>query len=204
MELLTRRSRTRLSPEKRKLQLLEIAIEVFAKRGIGRGGHADIADVAQVSVATVFNYFPTREDLVDEVLTNVEQQFSYFVKENIDTTLPVKKNLSNLSNNLVDLVLKDTQWIKIWFEWSTSTREEVWPLFVSTHSEHQKYFREIFSNAIKNGELCGDHSPSNIAKLFHGICYSAFVQANRRPDKEYLTKLVSSFLDMMCIYKDKD
>lgn len=32
--------RTRLSPQKRKLQLMEIALEVFAKRGIGRGGHA--------------------------------------------------------------------------------------------------------------------------------------------------------------------
>lgn len=34
-----KRPRTRLSPQKRKLQLMEIALEVFAKRGIGRGGH---------------------------------------------------------------------------------------------------------------------------------------------------------------------
>lgn len=47
-----KRPRTRLSPQKRKLQLMEIALEVFAKRGIGRGGHADIAEIAQVSVAT--------------------------------------------------------------------------------------------------------------------------------------------------------
>lgn len=39
-----KRPRTRLSPQKRKLQLMEIALEVFAKRGIGRGGHADIAE----------------------------------------------------------------------------------------------------------------------------------------------------------------
>ncbi|MBD1576563.1 TetR/AcrR family transcriptional regulator [Vibrio sp. S11_S32] len=204
MDILTRRPRTRLSPEKRKLQLLEIAIEVFAKRGIGRGGHADIADIAQVSVATVFNYFPTREDLVDEVLTNVEQHFSAFLLENINLDLPVKQNLSTLSNQLVDLVLDDIQWTKIWFEWSTSTREEVWPLFVSTHSQHQKYFCEMFVKGIENGEICDEQNPSNIAKLFHGICYSIFVQANRRPDKESLTKLVASFLDMLCIYKEKD
>lgn len=45
-----KRPRTRLSPQKRKLQLMEIALEVFAKRGIGRGGHADIAEIAQVSL----------------------------------------------------------------------------------------------------------------------------------------------------------
>ncbi|HBV75142.1 MULTISPECIES: TetR/AcrR family transcriptional regulator [Vibrio] len=202
MDMVTKRPRTRLNPEKRKLQLLEIGIEVFARRGIGRGGHADIADIAQVSVATAFNYFPTREDLVDDVLNQVEQNFSAFLQESIDPSLPVKTNLSEISNRLIDIVLKEEQWIKIWFEWSTSTREEVWPLFVATHGQHQKYFRELFLNAIENGELCKDHNPGNIAKLFHGICYSIYVQANRRPDKEYLTQLADSFLDMLCIYKE--
>lgn len=44
-----KRPRTRLSPQKRKLQLMEIALEVFAKRGIGRGGHADIAEILRKS-----------------------------------------------------------------------------------------------------------------------------------------------------------
>lgn len=201
MDRITKRPRTRLNPEKRKQQLLDIGIEVFARRGIGRGGHADIAEIAQVSVATVFNYFPTREDLVDAVLSDVEQHFSRFIIDNIKPDLPVKTNLQALSLQLIDIVLDDTQWIKIWFEWSTSTREDVWPLFVATHAQHQSFFRDLFANAISSGELCNDHKPGNIAKLFHGICYSIFVQANRRPDKEYLTQLVNSFLEMLCIYK---
>lgn len=95
MDMVTKRPRTRLNPEKRKLQLLEIGIEVFARRGIGRGGHADIADIAQVSVATAFNYFPTREDLVDDVLNQVEQNFSAFLQESIDqlrTGNPCRRN----------------------------------------------------------------------------------------------------------------
>ncbi|WP_105900726.1 TetR/AcrR family transcriptional regulator [Vibrio gangliei] len=202
MDMITKRPRTRLTPEKRKQQLLNIGIEVFARRGIGRGGHADIAEIAQVSVATVFNYFPTREDLVEAILSDVEQHFEAFLNDNIDLSRPVRTNLQALSQKLIDMSLDDTQWIKIWFEWSTSTREDVWPLFVATHGKHQKYFRELFVNAIANGELNDKHHPSNIAKLFHGICYSIFVQANRRPDKEYLTQLVTSFLDMLCIYKD--
>ncbi|WP_417880244.1 TetR family transcriptional regulator [Vibrio sp.] len=201
MDMITKHPRTRLNPEKRKLQLLEIGIEVFARRGIGRGGHADIAEIAQVSVATVFNYFPTREDLVEAVLSDVEQHFADFLNQNIDHSLPVRQNLDNLCHQLIDTVLDDTQWIKIWFEWSTSTRDDVWPLFVATHGKHQQYFRDLFSSAIKNGELEEKHSPGNIAKLFHGLCYSLFIQANRTPDKQYLTKLITSFLDMLCIYK---
>lgn len=67
------RRRTRLSPEARRNQLMECAIEVFSRRGIGRAGHAEIAEQAKVSVATVFNYFNTREELVDEVLAEIER-----------------------------------------------------------------------------------------------------------------------------------
>ena len=65
------RRRTRLSPDERNRQLMAHAIAVFARRGLGRAGHAEIAERAGVSVATVFNYFNTREDLVDAVLTEI-------------------------------------------------------------------------------------------------------------------------------------
>lgn len=102
-----KRPRTRLSPQKRKLQLMEIALEVFAKRGIGRGGHADIAEIAQVSVATVFNYFPTREDLVDDVLNFVVRQYSNFLTDHIDLDLDVKTNLQTLCKEMVKLAMTD-------------------------------------------------------------------------------------------------
>ena len=49
--------RRRLQPEERRRLLLTYAVEVFARRGIGRGGHTEIAEMGGVSVATVFNYF---------------------------------------------------------------------------------------------------------------------------------------------------
>jgi len=49
-------------------------MQVFAKDGLERAGHGDIAKLAGVSTATVFNYFPTREDLVEAVLEHIRQQ----------------------------------------------------------------------------------------------------------------------------------
>ncbi|CAH8225112.1 HTH-type transcriptional regulator LuxR [Vibrio aestuarianus] len=196
-----KRPRTRLSPQKRKLQLMEIALEVFAKRGIGRGGHADIAEIAQVSVATVFNYFPTREDLVDDVLTHVVCQFSNFLADNIDLDLHAKENLTNITTAMVSLVVNDCHWLKVWFEWSASTREEVWPLFVSTNRTNQLLVKNMFIKAIERGEVCNEHNPEDLATLFHGICYSLFIQANRLPNEESMCTLVKSYLNMLCIYK---
>ncbi|EPE37854.1 LuxR/HapR/OpaR family quorum-sensing transcriptional regulator [Candidatus Photodesmus anomalopis] len=201
--ILKRRIRTRFSPQKRKLQLMEIALEVFAKRGIGRGGHADIAEIAQVSVATVFNYFPTREDLVDDVLNYVVRQFSNFLSDNIDLDLHVKVNLRNITREMVHLVIQNCYWLKVWFEWSASTRDEVWPLFVSTNRTNQMLVKNIFIKGIDRGEISDNLESEAIATLFHGICYSLFVQANRVPNAAAMNKLTDSYLNMLCIYESK-
>ena len=66
-------TRQRLSPEARRQQLIELSMAVFAKDGLERAGHGDIAKLANVSTATVFNYFPTREDLVEAVLEEIRE-----------------------------------------------------------------------------------------------------------------------------------
>ena len=202
MDSIAKRPRTRLSPIKRKQQLMEIALEVFARRGIGRGGHADIAEIAQVSVATVFNYFPTREDLVDEVLNHVVRQFSNFLSDNIDLDLHARENIANITNAMIELVSQDCHWLKVWFEWSASTRDEVWPLFVSTNRTNQMLLKNMFAKAIERGELSSDYDAEDMATLFHGICYSLFVQANRVRNESSVHKLVSHYLDMLCIYNE--
>lgn len=198
-----KRPRTRLSPQKRKLQLMEIALEVFAKRGIGRGGHADIAEIAQVSVATVFNYFPTREDLVDDVLTHVVHQFSNFLADNIDIDAYIKDNLYHLAHEMTKLSLANCYWLKVWFEWSASTREEVWPLFVTTNHTNRLLMRNMFSKAIEHGDVGEHFDPDHLANLALGIFYSLFVQANRTKDQREIDELVHNYLDMLCIYKHR-
>lgn len=200
--MITKRPRTRLSPQKRKLQLMDIALEVFARRGIGRGGHADIAEIAQVSVATVFNYFPTREDLVDEILHHVVRQFSAFLNENIDTSLHAKENLKNTAESMCQLVLQHEHWLKVWFEWSASARDEVWPLYVSLNKNSRLLVENMFALSIERGEICDKQNPENLAKMYHAVCYAVYLEANRNPDKEHLDQFTENFLNMLCIYKD--
>lgn len=203
MEMIQKRHRTRLSPQKRKLQLMDIALEVFARRGIGRGGHADIAEIAQVSVATVFNYFPTREDLVDEILHHVVRQFSAFLNENIDTSLHAKENLKNTADNMCELALQNEHWLKVWFEWSASARQEVWPLFVSLNKNSRLLIENMFSQSIQRNEICAKQNPENLTKMFHAICYAIYLEANRVNDKQHLDEFTNSFLNMLCIYEEQ-
>ena len=50
--------------EQTRHRLTQVAAALFADRGFDRVSIAEIARTAEVSEATVFNYFPTKEDLV--------------------------------------------------------------------------------------------------------------------------------------------
>lgn len=201
MDSVKKHPRTRLSPQKRKLQLMDIAVEVFARRGIGRGGHADIAEIAQVSVATVFNYFPTREDLVDDVLHHVVRQVSAFLNENIDTSTHAKINLSRVALQTVEQVLEGSHWLKVWIEWSASTRDDIWPLFVSLNRNSRLLLQNMFEQSIARGEIHEEQNPEHLTRMFHAICYAIYLEANRQPDRKHLENFTNSFLNMLCIYK---
>jgi len=69
-----KKSRRRLTPEDRYSQLLNIAIDLNARKGLGRVGHGDIAKLANVSTGTVFNYFSTINILNAAVLESVKTQ----------------------------------------------------------------------------------------------------------------------------------
>ena len=190
MDTIAKRTRTRLSPEKRKEQLLNFALDVFARRGIGRAGHADIADMANVSVATVFNYFPTREALVEEVLTQVEQHFKAMVDENLASDQPFEQQLTAICYHLIDEVVEQKDWLKVWFEWSTSVREDIWPHFVSSNQDNFSKIAEKFEQA----NLPGNLSAHDLAWQFQGLCYIVYLQANISPEREEMQALAENHI----------
>lgn len=200
MDTITKKTRTRLSPEKRRQQLLDYSLEVFARRGIGRAGHADIAEMANVSVATVFNYFPTREALVEQVLVEVENEFSSLLEECLgDKDKTLHARLTCISHNLIDTVLDQQDWIKVWFEWSTSVRDEVWPQFVETNRNNLHKVRDAFAQAIDNGEITTAQKAEDLAKLLHGICYVIYIQANLLPDQTALQEQAEIYLEALAL-----
>ncbi|KJG05412.1 LuxR family transcriptional regulator [Photobacterium angustum] len=200
MDTITKKTRTRLSPEKRRQQLLDYSLEVFARRGIGRAGHADIAEMANVSVATVFNYFPTREALVEQVLIEVENEFSSLLEECLgDKNKTLHARLTCISHNLIDTVLDQQDWIKVWFEWSTSVRDEVWPQFVETNRNNLHKVRDAFTQAIDNGEITTAQKADDLAKLLHGICYVIYIQANLLPDQTALQEQAEIYLEALAL-----
>src|SRR3990172_9213455 len=125
------RRRRRLDPAARRAELLETALAVFARRGIGRATHAEVAEDSGCSLATTFVYFPSREDLLSAVLSEVERFYSEMIAVNRRRDVPAPHAIRRYVDAFTDSVGTHPHHARIWLEWSTAIREEIWPRYLS-------------------------------------------------------------------------
>ena len=199
------RRRTRLSPEARRAQLMQCAIEVFSKRGLGRAGHAEIAELAQVSVATVFNYFSSREQLVDHVLIQIEDFFSHMVRKNFIDITGQQNNSAHQAihdylADFVDAAINNPQFTYIWLEWSSSIREDTWPRYLTLLDSNIAIISNKIAPAIASGEINTYLTTTEFARSLcnQGYMILQLVNQPQAMDREsiiaFLEKYVTSAL----------
>jgi TetR/AcrR family hemagglutinin/protease transcriptional regulator len=125
-----RRRAPRLEKAERRALLLQCAMRVFARRGIGAARHAEIARKAKVSVPTVFFYFPTRKALVNAVLEEVARFFTEMAEAAHGKRGSAPEIVLEHLRAFADAVDTHPDYTRVLLEWSTALRDEVWPRFL--------------------------------------------------------------------------
>lgn len=164
--------RTRLSPETRQAQLLKCAVSAFAQKGIGRAVHADVAELANVSVPTVFNYFRTREELVDAVLAEVERFYLEVANNAHHSDLGAVDALMVHGNQFVEQAVKHPEYVKVWLEWTSSLRDDVWPRYLVLHNRVVNQIARSIQKGIDSGEITVGLTARELAMIFMGSAHT--------------------------------
>lgn len=165
--------RSRLEPGARRAQLLDCALSVFAREGLGRGNHAAVAKEAGVSVATVFHYFPSRQDLLDAVLTEVEGFFVGLASEihGRDASLP--EILVAHGDAFLGVADTHGEYVRVWLDWSTAIRESVWPRYLEFQERLVAMVAASILRGRERGEIPTDIGTEDTARLFVGNAHMA-------------------------------
>ena len=61
-------TRKKLTPEQREAQILEAALAVFSRKGFDKATVPDIAREAGIAVGTIYNYFPSKRDVLVTII----------------------------------------------------------------------------------------------------------------------------------------
>jgi len=182
--------RTRLRPDARRAQLLDCALSVFARDGLGRGNHAAIAELAGVSVATVFHYFPTRDELVAALLDQVETFFLGLAEDVHAQPAPLVDILVDHGDAFLRAAETHGEYVRVWLDWSTAIRENVWPRFLSFQERLIAIVVSSVERGRERGEVAASIDPEDTARLFVGNAHMAALMTFAPPSGLDLDHLV--------------
>ncbi len=165
------RSRRRLTPDARRSELLEYALDVFAKRGIGEARHTEIATAAAVSVATVFVYFPTRDALVDAVLDEVARFLTGMAEAVHSSNAAADAVLLEHIRAFSESVETSPAHARIWLDWSTAVRDEIWERYLEFIERILAIVAATLARGQRDGVISNTSAPRDQARLLVGSAH---------------------------------
>src|SRR5215510_5882749 len=188
----------RLLPAERRAQLLTCALRVFARRGLGEARHAEIAKEAGVSIPTVFFYFPTRNELVNAVLDEVERFYLELAEQMHGRALPAPQILLQHAITFAASVDTHPDYARVWLDWSTAIRDEVWPRYLDFQGKLVQILEKTIRRGQRTGTVAADVDPEDAALLgfsaAHMLAQMKFLR--RAPEKveRFMRAVVRSVL----------
>ena len=93
----------------------------------------------------MFFYFPTRDALVKAVLDEVARFFREMTRDScLECALRARID-ARTCETFADSVDTQPDYARVWLDWSTAMREEIWPLFL----DFQEYLVGLIANKIR-------------------------------------------------------
>lgn len=164
-------ARRRLSPEDRRRELLDAAVGAFARTGLARTVHADVARRAGVAVPTVFHYFPSRPALLQAVLGELDERFIRLARAHHAADRPARECLRRHALAFMAEVDDAPDHVRLWLEWSTSVREDTWPSYLDFQERLVAIVAATVERGIARGEIAPGLSAAETARLVVGCAH---------------------------------
>lgn len=177
--------------ERTRAAVIEAASELLVADGPGAITHVNVANAARVSRTTVYNHWPTREDLLRATIDSIGRD----KPDETDLTGPIRHDLHTLCEPLVADLLDDQRasMIANMMERAlhdstvVSVRDEFVRLF-----EHA--FRAAFERAIERGELRPDIDVRrSMASIVGSLMFARFMSIDGF-ERAYADDVIDEFV----------
>ncbi|KKG13088.1 TetR/AcrR family transcriptional regulator [Methanosarcina sp. 2.H.A.1B.4] len=170
----------------KKTAIMDVALKLFTERGFHGTSTAQISKDAGVATGTLFNYFPTKEDLINSLYFEVKGRLSRSIKAGIDEEVSIRDKLRRLWSNFIMWGVNNPEEYLFVEQFCSSpyitkiTREEVMKEYI--------FLSELVQEGITSGVL-KDYTPELTMKVFfHGTkaVVSLILDSNVSLDTEEL------------------
>lgn len=151
-------TRRDLQAENRRNQLLDLALALFAERGVENVSIKDLATEAQVAQGLIYHYFESKDALLDAVFQrhNPFPPIQVIIKKIFG--MPVQEGLLQFTHNLARLLPEKRNIYRILLRELISPRTNLFNQAMSSQIETVQLLSQYFQERIEAGEL-RQHQP---------------------------------------------
>ncbi|MDS1140417.1 TetR/AcrR family transcriptional regulator [Pusillimonas sp. SM2304] len=175
------------------------AIEVVGEQGYAGASVAKIAARAKIASGTFYNYFPTQQDLFDQLLPVLGERLLAHIRAQIsDTSVGVKREQERISAYF-DFCRKTPGFLRILNE-----AEVFAPRAYHQHFRHfYEGYRRALLKGLKNGEIQG-YSPDELDVLVFMLMgmrsyLSTMIQSNYIDTGKFtMDRLIGVYSKLLC------
>lgn len=136
--------------ETRRNLILEAATKLFAKRSFHEIGMRDIAAEAGIAAASIYRYFPSRDDLLVEALTRELGKIEILLESRVEEG---KTSIEELAIAVVDYLLNNEATFQMMCHFMT--KGEASPESLERYNETQRYFLSLLDRILNHS---GSHT----------------------------------------------
>jgi AcrR family transcriptional regulator len=142
-----------LQADMRRNQLLDIALALFAERGVENVSVKDLADEADVTPGLLYHYFRSKDELLAAVFQkhNPLPEFEAIVRELAD--LPAREGLLLFARRLAQLLPEKRRVLRLLIRELLSPRSVMLKEVIALRQEGIALFGEFLQRRIEAGEL---------------------------------------------------
>lgn len=182
---------------RRQLDLLEAATRVFARDGIAKAKMADIAAEAGMSVSSIYDYYPSKEDLAYEIpIRRLSEFYAEFLAQ-APSLATMRERLHSFLSMATDYARRNPDWARLLYL-------EIWPSVLIEEAQVRRAvddFGRIVVAMIREGSRRGEWDanldPYQTATILMGSITHMIITwlLYRRPDN--LSKATKPMVDQL-------
>lgn len=181
-----------LQAEVRRNQLLDVALAMFAERGVENVSIKDLATEVGVAPGLIYHYFASKEELLAAVCKrhNPLPEFEAIVQELSD--LPVREGLLHFTQRLVGLLPEKRHVIRLLVREMLSPRSTMLTEVVALRQGGIALFSEYLQSRIDAGELRPHQPLVPLHMLFSSLLILLLLD---QPIEPFVEQFVETILD---------
>jgi AcrR family transcriptional regulator len=138
----------------KKAEILQVAMQVFAKKGVVKTKMIDIATAAGIGKGTIYEYFSSKEDIFSEAYTTVFQSMEKSLIEAVNSLEdPIDKLRRLVDLSLQHFITESREFIGIMMDfWAEGIRRKDQHIIdlISLHEMYSKY-RKLIAGILTEG-----------------------------------------------------